>query len=175
MITVEILRKICPFSFSVTFKPFVDPLNNLMSKYHINTTLRIRHFIAQLAHESGEFKYVKELASGQAYEGRKDLGNIHPGDGVRFKGRGLIQITGRNNYLALSKDLFADQRLIDHPELLEQPENAVLSACWFWGKNGLNKLADNDDIKSITKKINGGYNGLSDRVVYYARAKKYIQ
>jgi len=174
MITVEILRKICPFSFSSTIKPFVDPLNNLIPQYHINTTLRIRHFIAQISHESGEFKYVKELASGQAYEGRKDLGNTHPGDGVMFKGRGLIQITGRNNYLILSKDIFGDQRLIDHPELLEQPENAVLSACWFWEKNGLNKLADNDDIKSITKKINGGYNGLSDRVVYYERTKKYI-
>jgi putative chitinase len=115
-------------------------------------------------------KYVKELATGQAYEGRKDLGNIEPGDGVKFKGRGLIQITGRTNYGALSKALGAD--LINHPELLEGPVYASLSAGWFWDSRKLNELADVMDFLRITRRINGGLTNLEDRQKYFALAKK---
>ena len=95
-------------------------------------------FIAQIGHESGQLKYSEEIASGKAYEGRKDLGNTQQGDGVKFKGRGLIQITGRFNYIQLSKDLGED--FIKNPELLSTPKYAVQSACWFWNKNKLNDL-----------------------------------
>jgi len=142
-----------------------------MKKYAINTKLRHNHFIAQLAHESGEFRYMEELASGAAYEGRKDLGNTQAGDGVRFKGRGLIQITGRANYTAVGKALGVD--FLSSPELLETPQYAVISACWFWNSRNLNVLADKDDFLGITKKVNGGTNGLSDRKMYLDRAEKY--
>ena len=101
---------------------------------------RLRYFCAQVAHESCGLLYTKELASGKAYEGRTDLGNTQKGDGVRFKGRGYIQITGRANYTALAKDLKID--CVNHPELLEQPQYALLSALWFWKKRGLNNCID---------------------------------
>jgi putative chitinase len=142
-----------------------------MEQYEINTYLRECHFIAQLAHESGEFRYMEELASGKAYEGRKDLGNVNPGDGVRYKGRGCIQITGATNYFACGKSLGVD--FIHNPELLETPEYASKSACWFWSSRGLNKIADTDNILTITKRINGGTNGLADRQKYLDRAKEY--
>ena len=142
-----------------------------MTRYAINTKLRQNHFIAQLAHESGEFRYMQELASGSAYEGRKDLGNTETGDGVRFKGRGLIQLTGRANYAAIGKALGID--FVSNPELLETPKYATLSACWFWNSRNLNIWADADDILRITKKINGGVNGLTQREMYLDRAEKY--
>lgn len=139
-----------------------------MLQYEINTKLRIAAFIAQLAHESGCFRYVRELASGKAYEGRKDLGNTVEGDGVKFKGRGLIQITGKSNYKNASLALFNDLRLLSNPELLEVPEYAVKSACWFWSVWAkLNDEADKGDFKTITKRINGGLNGWGDRKSKY--------
>lgn len=137
---------------------------SLLNSYHINTPLRIAHFMAQTDHESGGFKYTKEIGNDayfKKYEGRKDLGNIKEGDGLRFKGRGFIQVTGRANYTMLSKDTRID--FLNYPELLEQEANAMISALWFWNKKKLNELADKDDCKAITKKINGGYNGLADR------------
>jgi putative chitinase len=166
------LKAIMPFASFNNIKLFCDPLNNAMQKYSINTSLRISAFLAQIAHESGSFRFVKEIASGNAYEGRKDLGNTQKGDGVKFKGRGLIQITGRANYTALSNDLNVD--LVNSPHLLETPNLACLSACWFWNKKSLNILADADDFKGITKKINGGYNGWEDRLQYYNKAKKVL-
>lgn len=133
---------------------------------------RLRYFCAQVAHESGGLLYTKELASGEAYEGRKDLGNTEKGDGVRFKGRGYIQITGRANYAALAKDLKID--CVNHPELLERPEYALLSALWYWKKNGLNKYADRDAFTELTKRINGGANGMTDRLEWLRKANKYI-
>lgn len=172
ILTKDILKKICPQSVKIdTYLPY---LNDLMDEYEINTLLRARHFIAQLAHESSQFNYNKEIASGEAYEGRKDLGNIQKGDGVKFKGRGLIQITGRTNYEELSDQMFRDDRLLDEPELLEEPKNSVESACLFWWNNDLNEIADTDNIKLITRKINGGYNGLDDRIMFYNRCTKYI-
>lgn len=146
-------------------KRYYPWLEFYMDKYSINTTLREAAFLAQIIHESGRFLYVEEIATGSAYEGRKDLGNTKRGDGMRYKGRGLIQLTGRANYSSISKDTGID--FVSNPELLTEPEYAVWSACWFWDKYNLNVLADEQDFIAITKKINGGTNGLSDRIKYY--------
>jgi putative chitinase len=167
MIKKDQLIKIVPYGKSKV-DLYLEPLNKAMAEFEINNKLRMAAFIAQIAHESGSFRYVEEIASGTAYEGRKDLGNVKPGDGARFKGRGLIQITGRANYEKCGKALGLD--LINNPELLEQSINAVRSAAWFWKTNGLNELADKDQFKQITKKINGGYNGLADREAFYKKA-----
>jgi putative chitinase len=137
----------------------------LLNGYHINTPLRLAHFMSQIEHESGGFKWLTELGGKSyfdKYEGRKDLGNTQTGDGARFKGRGYIQVTGRYNYTRLSKDTGID--FLNNPDLLAQEVNAIVSACWFWNKNKLNELADKDDAKAVTKKINGGFNGLKDRL-----------
>jgi putative chitinase len=170
MMTEQELKACLPFALTANIKKFLTPLNLAMDKYEINTPKRRAAFLAQLAHESGSLKYVREIASGEAYEGRKDLGNVQPGDGVRFKGRGLIQITGRTNYEALGVALNFD--FIKEPEKLELPGAAALSAGWFWYKTKLNELADKDDFKKITKKINGGYNGLKDRADHWYRCQK---
>lgn len=151
---------------------YLAHLNAAMHEYQIDTPARQAAFLAQLAHESGELRYVRELASGDAYEGRRDLGNVQPGDGRRFKGRGLIQITGRDNYARCSQALFGDWHvLIDDPAALEQPRNACLSAAWFWWSRSLNVLADAGEFRAITRQINGGFNGLADRLKYWERAK----
>lgn len=151
----------------------------IISKYSdefgINTKMRMAHFLAQVLHESGCFRYVKELASGAAYDtGRlaKALGNTPEadGDGQRYKGRGLIQITGTTNYRKCGE--FFHQDFLAHPELLEKPEWAFRSAGWFWKTHGLNELADRDELTNITKKINGGTNGLSQRLAYLGKAKR---
>lgn len=151
---------------------FLEPMNAAMDEFEINTPARQAAFLAQIAHESGSLRYVKEIASGDAYEGRGDLGNTQEGDGVRFKGRGLIQITGRANYAQCGAALGLD--LLAEPELLETPENACRSAAWFWHSRGLNELADAGEFRLITKRINGGYNGLSDRQAYYIKAKEVL-
>ena len=131
------------------------------------------HYLAQIAHESGELRYTKELASGKAYEGRKSLGNTQPGDGVRFKGRGLIQITGRANYSAYANYCGFD--VVRCPELLERPLGATKSSMWVFQKFGCNELADADNLKAIRKRINGGFNGLAQCEVYLERAKKALK
>lgn len=172
MLTTDLLKQICPLARNDRLAFFVDPLNAALDEFEVNTPKRQAAFLAQLAHESGSFRYVKELASGEAYEGRKDLGNTEHGDGVRYKGRGLIQITGRANYAACSVALFGHpSRLLTEPELLEQPESACRSAAWFWHSRKLSDLADVDDFIRITKRINGGTNGLADRQAYWERAK----
>jgi putative chitinase len=171
MITEQQLRAIMPFGAKRGVQ-YLAPLAAAMAEFEINTPARQAAFIAQLAHESGEFRYVRELASGDAYEGRKDLGNTEPGDGVRFRGRGLIQITGRANYRACSAALFEDPDfLLNDPAVLEQPGPACRSAAWFWKTRGLNELADAGDFARITKRINGGYNGQAEREQYHARAQ----
>lgn len=170
-VTVDQLRKICPYLSATKAAEVVPHLNRAMAEANINTPLRQAAFIAQVAHESGEFRYSEELASGQAYEGRRDLGNIYPGDGVRFKGRGYIQLTGRSNYKAAGTALGLD--LINHPELAARPENAARIAAWYWTSRGLNSLADQGPSRfdDITRRINGGLNGKADRDKYYARAR----
>lgn len=170
--TPELLKQIMPYATIENCKKFAPHLSKAMDEYEINKPRRIAAFLAQLAHESGSLKYVEEIASGEAYEGRKDLGNIEPGDGKRFKGRGLIQITGRANYAALSKELNYD--FIKHPEDLEKPGAASYSAAWFWWSRHLNTLADIDAFEKITRLINGGLNGIDDRKKHYARAKKVL-
>jgi len=146
-----------------------------MRDRQITTPLRQAHFLAQVGHESGALRYAEEIASGAAYEGRHDLGNTEPGDGVRFKGRGLIQLTGRANYLrygqAIGKDLITN----DHwKQVAEDPELAVDVACWYWDLHQLNQCADQDDVITITKKINGGLNGLDNRKALLARGKFFL-
>lgn len=172
MITLDDLKAICPTARESTLEPFVAPLNDAMAEYDINTADREAMFLAQVAHESGAFHYVQEIASGGAYEGRTDLGNIEPGDGIRYKGRGLIQITGRTNYQLCGDALNLD--LLGSPELLEQADNAARSAAWFWNNHGLNDLADRGDFLRITKSINGGTNGYADRQAYLTRAQAVI-
>ena len=166
--TLDELQAIMPYAHAAA-QLYVDPLNAAMDEFEINTPLRQAAFVAQIGHESGQFRYVKELASGAAYEGRVDLGNTSPGDGVKYKGRGLIQITGKANYVALMMALDID--CVDHPELLETPENACRSAAWWWKNHGLNELADAGDFEHITRRINGGLNGEADRLALYSAAK----
>lgn len=152
---------------------FLPYLNRYMARYGISNRMRVCHFLAQIAHESGELRYTREIASGKEYEGRKDLGNVKSGDGVRFKGRGLIQITGRSNYKQISDATGID--FYNHPDWLELPQWATMSACWWWNNRGLNEMADRDELTNITKKINGGKNGLQDRLKYLGRAKRAIK
>lgn len=127
----------------------------------LNNKLRFTHFMAQLAHESGGFRYMEEIASGSAYEGRRDLGNIYKGDGRLYKGRGVLMITGRANYRDYGEMLGIN---LEHdPTLAEDPSIGMLIACKYWDIHKLNDYADNDDIIAITKRINGGTNGLDDR------------
>lgn len=173
-LTAEKLKKVCPYANIDKLKILVPYLNQYMAFFQINTPQRVWHFIAQAAHETMSFNTLRELASGEAYEGRQDLGNTNKGDGVKFKGRGIFQTTGRFNYERTSLDIFKDKRLLDNPELLEQPEWAVLSAGLYWQNRHLNSLADTNNIRNITLKINGGLNGFNDRLGFYNEAKKYI-
>jgi putative chitinase len=151
---------------------FVPVLNTAMGRFQIVGAKRVAAFIAQIGHESGQLVYVREIwgpTPAQAkYEGRKDLGNTVLGDGFKYRGRGLIQITGRANYAACGEALALD--LINQPELLEQPKNACLSAAWFWAVNGLSTLADAGDFEKITRRINGGLNGQAERLKLWKKA-----
>lgn len=170
MITISQLAKIAQSASKARLLCFLQPLNDAMKEFSIDTPLRQAAFLAQCCHESGGFYYVRELASGKAYENRIDLGNIHPGDGPRFKGRGLLQITGRENYEFCGKALGLD--LVENPDLLEEHPYSSRSAGWFWSEfKNLNLLADKGEFNLITKRINGGYNGLAERALYYDRAK----
>lgn len=147
---------------------FLAPLNAAMAEFGIDTPLRQASFLAQVGHESGQLRYVRELASGAAYEGRADLGNVMAGDGVRFKGRGLLQVTGRINYAACGVALGAD--LLGKPDLLEQTVLACRSAGWFWQSRGLSRLADAGEQERITRRINGGVHGLAERLALFQTA-----
>jgi putative chitinase len=171
-LTSAIIKSIAPLATDANIANYLQPLNDTLAKYISGDTVVIAMFLAQILHESASFRYVEELASGAEYEGRKDLGNIYAGDGVRYKGRGLIQITGRANYQALSQALGKD--FINHPEILEMPENAALSAGWFWVTRNLNTIASpgtEQAFETVTQRINGGLNGLADRQQYWAKAK----
>ena len=175
MITLDQLRAVMPHA-GARAEVFLAPLNAAMEEFEINTPTRQAAFLAQVAHESGSLRYVRELASGSAYDtGRlaKRLGNTpeDDDDGERYRGRGLIQITGTSNYSACSAALYGESRhLLDHPELLELPDAAARSAGWYWKVRGLNELADAGDFLRITKRINGGINGMDDRLAHHARA-----
>lgn len=173
-LTIQQLGKIMPNAISSERAArYLGPLNDVMAKYNITTPLRMAHFLAQIAHESGELRYAEEIASGSAYEGRKDLGNTQRGDGQRYKGRGLIQLTGRANYAAFAKDTGCD--CINHPEILAQLPWSVETAGWFWHRNKLNDVADTDAFITVTRRINGGTNGKESRQKYLMRAKQVLK
>ena len=172
LITIEEFKKSITNITPQNVNKYYVPIMEQSEAYCVNTKLRLAHFLAQVGHETLSFVYYREIASGKAYEGRKDLGNIQAGDGEKFRGRGLIQITGRDNYKKASVAIFGDTRLLEQPELLELPEWGTKSAFWFWQSHKLNSLADKDDIKTITKRINGGLNGFLDRNDRLKRAKK---
>jgi len=147
--------------------------NRYFPEYGVmDTALRLAHFMAQLLHESGGFRYMEEIASGQAYEGRADLGNTQAGDGKLFKGRGPIQLTGRANYRTYGAALGMDFER--HPEIVSLPSIGLRVALEFWKQRGLNTLADGDDIVAITRKVNGGTNGLADRNAQLAKLKAWM-
>ena len=156
---------------------FSSIIDQVFIEFDVNTKLRKAMFLAQIGHESGGLHRVKEIwgptETQKGYEGRTDLGNTIPGDGKKFMGRGLLQVTGRVNYLKIGKALNLD--LISSPELLEQPLNAARSAGYFWKFNNLNSISDTGDIKLATKRINGGYNGLSERTTLYTRALSVLE
>lgn len=138
-----------------------------------DTPLRLANFLGQASHETGGFRYLKEIwgptAAQKRYEGRADLGNTQPGDGKKFMGRGLFQYTGRDNYTRLGQKL--NLPLTDSPELLETPDVAVLSACVYWDEHGLSTLADAHREDDITRRINGGTNGIAARRANVAKLK----
>jgi putative chitinase len=157
---------------SARAQTWADPLSAAMALYAIDSLKRQAAFLAQVGHESGRLIYVRELwgptPAQEGYEGRADLGNTEPGDGFKFRGRGLIQVTGRANYATCGAALCLP--LTDSPELLESPSNAAQSAAWFWNSRGLNAFADVMDFETITRRVNGGLNGWDDRVALWKMA-----
>lgn len=172
MLTRQMIKQIAPNSKEEIIGPLVVYLNLHMPKYEVNNYLRVCHFLAQAAHEAASFRTLEEYASGAAYEGRKDLGNVKAGDGVRYKGRGIFQLTGRANYRTIGAKIGMD--LENNPELAESPEVSVLTALEYWKSRDLNRFADRDDVESITRRINGGLNGFEDRKRYLSKAKTVI-
>ena len=179
-ITRQMLMRAVPDLYFERVDEFVASFNMWAIPFGIDNPRRIAHYLAQVFHESGALRYVEEIASGEKYEGRKDLGNTEKGDGVRYKGRGYIQLTGRANYKAFSKCDLCTEDVVAHPEkVAEFPLNQVASM-WFWQNHKLNELADKDDggkcgediVRQITKVVNGGQNGIANRLFYYRRFKK---
>lgn len=154
---------------AIAFRPYIEAA---MDAFQINTPQRQAAFLAQVGHESGGLRWLTELwgptPAQSRYEGRKDLGNTQIGDGFKYRGRGLIQTTGRHNYTVTGRALALD--LVNKPELLALPENAAMSAGYFWESNGLNELADTGSIERVTRRVNGGLNGLAERVALHNAA-----
>lgn len=202
--SLESLQSIMPKASVDHLNKYLDALNEEMHKAAINTPLRMAHFIAQLAHESGNFRYhtenlnysakalravfgkyfptdegaeayerQPEQIANRVYADRMGNGDEASGEGWKYRGRGLIQLTGKDNYTRCGAALDLD--LINEPEqVAENPNIAVAAAAWFWNQRNLNDHADQDDVKAITKRINGGYHGLEDRMTYLARAKEVL-
>jgi len=177
-----------------------NEMQEAFPKYDIVTIPRVASFIAQCAHESGGFSMMEEnlnykaatltklwpqryppgiaeqyagkpeLIANKSYGGRMGNGPEQTGDGWKFRGRGLIQLTGRSNYTACSRAMFGDDTLVENPDILFDPYYAIHSACWFWDKNKLNQFADSGDFITMTKRINGGTIGLADRQKHYKHA-----
>lgn len=186
-ITKEQLRRIMPniegnlqknkYFQGYSLDKVVELLNKYAKEFDITTPKRWIHYLAQIAHESAEFRYTEEIASGEKYDTgalAKKLGNtpIKDGDGQKYKGRGLIQLTGKYNYSEYKK--FCGFDVVKQPELLAKPIGAIRSSMWFWRKKNLNYYADLDAFMTITKAINGSTNGYADRKKYLNRAKVII-
>ncbi|WP_222937508.1 LysM peptidoglycan-binding domain-containing protein [Spartinivicinus ruber] len=202
LISLSQLEQILPKTKTETLSHYCSAVNRCLHKYEINTPLRIAHFIAQVAHESGGFRYVSEnlnyskeallqvfgkyfpnenLAdqyarnpekiANRVYANRMGNGSESSGDGWQYRGRGFIQLTGKSNYQAYKKDSGID--VVSTPdEVAQNPTVVVDAAGWYWNKNNLNRYADQDDIRTITRRINGGLNGLDDRQHYLTQAKQ---
>ena len=140
-----------------------------LESYDITSRLRIAHFLGQTCEESAGYRTTEEFASGREYEGRQDLGNTQRGDGPRYKGRGLLQLTGRANYADYGKALGVD--LVNNPTLAAQPALSLKIACEYWKRHDINADCDRDDAQAVTRKVNGGLNGLSDRIAFTQKAK----
>lgn len=179
---VEKLRKFAPLAV-----PHIEGFRVCFDRYKIDQYLLVCHFLAQLAHESGGFRYVKEIwgptEAQRKYNLRADLGNTRPEavalakhrndiPGHFYMGHGFIQNTGYDNHLSYSMEIYGDNRCAVDPTMLTRSPDVVLSAGWFWGKNKLNQLALQDDVVAVTKRINGGTNGLQDRKAWLAKAKE---
>ena len=201
-ITIEQIKKIAPGAPDKAAGEFVDTFNKWSDKFGITTPLRAAHFISQCVHECAELKAfeenlnysekgllkvfpkyfnattVKQYArkpekiANRVYANRMGNGNEASGDGWKYKGRGAIGLTGRSNYLAYSTSGFCVGDLMVHPEWLAKSPGCYKSAMWFWWKNGLNVIADTGDVNAVTKRVNGGYNGLDSRKKYLARSKE---
>jgi len=153
-----------------TAQSYLPHMEKAMIEHGITTLPRIQMWLAQVGHESLSLRYMEEIASGQAYEGRRDLGNVQPGDGRRFKGRGPIQLTGRHNYTAAAKAL--NLPLVENPAMAAEPKHAFRVSAWWWTTHGLNPISDRGDVIGATRRINGGLNGLSDRQSRFARIRQ---
>lgn len=184
-LTLDILRKCMPGAKDPALEEYLSPLNITFTKFQINTPKRIAAFLAQVGHESGSFRYNKEIYTGEVYDvgaKAKSLGNTpeDDGDGEKYIGRGPMQITGYANYFKLTKELGMAYGVdfTKNPEFLEQPLYGTLSAGWFWNSRGLNIMADQDDLLRISKRINGvnsktGFpNGWDDRLKRWSVCKK---
>jgi len=191
IITVDLLKQIAPGSKKSNYKllpALAEHMNEWFPLFEIDTKGELCHYLSQTAHESDSFNTLEEYASGKSYEGRKDLGNINPGDGVKFKGKGLIETTGRINYRALTieynKHNTPHLDFEEHPELLKDEKLSVWSACVFWSSRDLNTIANMSDatkiwskklnrnltpFEYITWRVNGGFNGLNERLLFYKR------
>jgi len=204
VLSKEQLQAIMPAAKVDNIEFYLTALNNQLSEYQIISNMQVAHFIAQIAHESGSFKYRRENLNYSAkalravfgkyfssdemadeharnpesianivYANRMGNGDSDSGDGWRYRGRGLIQLTGRNNYSRCGADIGLN--IEAEPELLaKDAETAVAAACWYWKINKLNSPADQDDIKLVTRKINGGYHGLEERTAFLNRAKEVL-
>ena len=201
-ITIEQIKKIAPGAPDKAAGEFVDTFNKWSDKFGITTPLRAAHFISQCVHECAELKAFEEnlnysekgllkvfpkhfnsatakqyarkpeKIANHVYANRIGNGNEASGDGWKYKGRGAIGLTGRSNYLAYSTSGFCVGDLMAHPEWLAKSPGCYKSAMWFWWKNGLNAIADTGDVNAVTKRVNGGYNGLDSRKKYLAMAKE---
>lgn len=179
-ITLEQLNEIFPYAAKAgRNEKNLKALNDIFDAYEINTVNRIAGFLSQIGKETVEFLYTHELGT-VAYLSKYEpgtkigasLGNTEKGDSVRYKGRGWIMVTGRYNTQKCSDALGVD--FISHPEKLEEPEYAAKSAAWYWKEHNINQACDEDDVKKITKLVNGGYNGLEERTQYYIKAKEVL-
>lgn len=198
MITLERLQQFSPASLQ-----YFTGLVQVVDYACLDTPLRLQHFMSQIAHESGGFKFAREgmnyswealrrtfpkyfpndniarqyarqpeKIGNRVYANRMGNGDEASGDGYKFSGKGLIQLTGKDNVRAYSKDRYGDERLLLDPSALTRSPDAVLSAGWFWKKNKINELAGNDDLEGVTRRINGGLNGLDDRREWLTKAKR---
>ncbi len=192
-------------TYSQYFVKWVKPLNTVLPEFEINTPIRIAAFLAQVGHESANFKHTREnlnyshvallrvflkyfktasakeyarkpeKIANRVYANRMGNGDEASGDGYKYRGRGLIQLTGKHNYEAYSLYAYGDNRIVNQPDLLIEPEDALRSACWFWKVNGCNEIADTEDFTKLTRRINGGTTGLEDRLHRYERIIKILR